>query len=153
MTIPFKGNEDMHFNNLNHGNFGILAMQVYFPQWYVDQSELEIHDNVPMGKYTIGLGQCTMAFCDMDEDVISMAMTVVGNLLTDYNIDADSIGRIEVGSESNPDRSKSIKSHIVGMYPQEWSSCSGTDCINACFGGTAAFLNSLNWLESREWNG
>ena len=154
MTIPYKSNEDMHFsNNYNHGDFGILAMQVYFPQWYVDQSELEIHDNVPFGKYTIGLGQCTMAFCDMDEDVISMAMTVVEKLLSDYNIDASSIGRIEVGSESNPDRSKSIKSHIVGMYPQDWKSCSGTDCINACFGGTAAFLNSLNWLESREWNG
>jgi hydroxymethylglutaryl-CoA synthase len=151
MTIPFKSESNMPI--CDQGEFGILALQVYFPQWYVDQSELEIHDNVSSGKYTVGLGQCTMAFCHPDEDVVSMAKSVVEKLLFDYGIDAEAIGRIEVGSESNPDKSKSIKSHIVGMYPEAWKGCGGSDCIGACFGGTAALLNSLNWLESSEWNG
>jgi len=30
----------------------------------VDQGELEIHDGVGAGKYTIGLGQTKMSFCD-----------------------------------------------------------------------------------------
>lgn len=31
---------------------------------YVEQSELETFDGVSAGKYTIGLGQTKMAFCD-----------------------------------------------------------------------------------------
>lgn len=36
------------------------------------QDELENHDGVSKGKYTIGLGQDSMAFCTEVEDVISM---------------------------------------------------------------------------------
>ena len=37
-------------------NVGILGMEVYFPQLYVDQGDLEAFDKVGKGKYTIGLG-------------------------------------------------------------------------------------------------
>jgi hydroxymethylglutaryl-CoA synthase len=40
---------------------GILAIDVYFPQSYVLQSELEIANGVSQGKYTVGLGQDAMA--------------------------------------------------------------------------------------------
>ena len=29
----------------------------------------------------------------------------------------------------------------------------GVDCINACYGGTAALFNAVNWVESRSWDG
>ncbi|GJC81299.1 hydroxymethylglutaryl-CoA synthase [Colletotrichum liriopes] len=45
-------------------NIGIKAIEVYFPSQYVEQSELETFDGVSAGKYTIGLGQTKMAFCD-----------------------------------------------------------------------------------------
>lgn len=68
-------------------NIGIKAIEVYFPSqvstpfanafaleriWpesnlllqCVDQTELEKHDGVSEGKYTIGLGQKKMSFCD-----------------------------------------------------------------------------------------
>ncbi len=71
-------------------NICIKAMDIYFPSqvrlssrplrptWldvpadsslplapqYVDQSELEKFDGVSAGKYTIGLGQTRMSFCD-----------------------------------------------------------------------------------------
>ena len=134
-------------------NVGIVAMQIYFPTHYVEQKKLEEYDGVSSGKYTIGLGQEQMSFCFSNEDAVSMALTVVKDLLDSYEIAPEAIGRIEVGSESNPDRSKSIKTHLVGMYPEAWRGCGGADCVNACFGGTAALLNSLNWIESREWNG
>lgn len=35
-----------------------------FSQQYVEQTELEKFDGVSAGKYTIGLGQTKMAFCD-----------------------------------------------------------------------------------------
>lgn len=37
-------------------NVGILAMELYFPSTCVLQKDLEVFDNVPKGKYTIGLG-------------------------------------------------------------------------------------------------
>jgi len=45
-------------------NVGIVAMEIYFPKQYVDQAQLEIFDGASTGKYTIGLGQTRMAFCD-----------------------------------------------------------------------------------------
>ena len=45
-------------------NIGIKALEIYFPSQCVDQSELEKFDGVAAGKYTIGLGQTKMSFCD-----------------------------------------------------------------------------------------
>ncbi|KAJ2982749.1 hypothetical protein NUW58_g6377 [Xylaria curta] len=45
-------------------NIGIKAIEVYLPSQYVEQTELEKHDGVSTGKYTIGLGQTKMTFCD-----------------------------------------------------------------------------------------
>ena len=77
-------------------NVGILAVEVYFPYTYVDQSELEVFDNVSSGKYTIGLGQSRMGFCSDREDIHSLCLTVVTNLLEKNNLDPSKIGRLEV---------------------------------------------------------
>ena len=29
----------------------------------------------------------------------------------------------------------------------------GVDSMNACYGGTAALFNAVNWVESRAWDG
>ncbi|RHY88780.1 hypothetical protein DYB35_008372 [Aphanomyces astaci] len=49
-------------------NVGILAMEVYFPANYIDQSDLEQYDGVGAGKYTKGLGQDKMSFTGDRED-------------------------------------------------------------------------------------
>ena len=41
----------------------------------ISEEELEEFDNVPKGKYTIGLGQKYMACCDDREDINSFALT------------------------------------------------------------------------------
>ena len=42
-------------------NVGILGIETYFPKRYVSQSDLEVHNNIPEGKYTIGtLGTFTV---------------------------------------------------------------------------------------------
>ena len=43
-------------NNQRAENVGILGMELYFPSTYVSQKDLEVHDKVAAGKYTIGLG-------------------------------------------------------------------------------------------------
>jgi hypothetical protein len=62
-------------------NVGILCMEIYFPFQYVDQTELEVFDGVSAGKYTLGLGQDRIGFCTDREDVNSLCLTVVRNLM------------------------------------------------------------------------
>lgn len=133
-------------------NIGIKAIEIYFPSQYVEQSELEKFDGVSTGKYTIGLGQTKMAFCDDREDIYSLALTAVSRLLKNYEIDTNTIGRLEVGTETLLDKSKSVKSVLMQLFGEN-TNIEGVDTINACYGGTNAFFNSVNWIESSAWDG
>lgn len=133
-------------------NIGIKAIEIYFPSQYVEQSELEKFDGVSTGKYTIGLGQTKMSFCDDREDIYSFSLTVVSKLLKNYNIDPNSIGRLEVGTETILDKSKSVKSVLMQLFGDN-TNIEGVDTVNACYGGTNAFFNAVNWVESSAWDG
>ncbi|KAJ5541558.1 hypothetical protein N7494_006634 [Penicillium frequentans] len=133
-------------------NIGIKAIEVYFPSQCVDQSELEKYDGVSEGKYTIGLGQKKMSFCDDREDIYSMSLTTLSSLFNKYNIDPKTIGRLEVGTETLLDKSKSVKSVLMQLFGEN-TNVEGVDNVNACYGGTNAVFNSINWLESSAWDG
>ncbi|KAJ9151344.1 3-hydroxy-3-methylglutaryl coenzyme A synthase [Pleurostoma richardsiae] len=133
-------------------NIGIKAIEIYFPSQYVEQSELEKFDGVSTGKYTIGLGQTKMSFCDDREDIYSLSLTVLSNLIKKYNIDTNSIGRLEVGTETILDKSKSVKSVLMQLFGDN-TNIEGVDTVNACYGGTNAFFNTVNWIESSAWDG
>lgn len=135
-------------------NVGILAVDIYFPPTCVQQESMEAHDGVSKGKYTIGLGQDCMAFCSEVEDVISMSLTAVTSLLEKYGIDPKQIGRLEVGSETVIDKSKSIKTFLMQIFEESGNTdIEGVDSTNACYGGTAALFNCVNWVESNSWDG
>jgi len=162
-------------------NAGIHTIEIYHPQFYFKQTEMEEYDAQPdrygpgvIGKYTKGIGQIEGRFPTDDEDPCSFAMTSLHRLLDrmdakgfnetgKYQPDGvtlpvyDSIGRIDVGSESLIDRSKSIKSHIMDIFEkhggQNWSNIEGVDQYNACYGGQAAGLCVLSWVESDRWDG
>ncbi|KAJ5651148.1 uncharacterized protein N7484_004871 [Penicillium longicatenatum] len=133
-------------------NVGIKAMEIYFPSRYVPQTELETYLGVNTGKFTIGLGQQKMSFCDDREDIYSMALTAVSSLLEKYHIDPNTIGRLEVGTETLLDKSKSCKSVIMQLFGDN-TDIEGVDTYNACYGGTNALLNAVNWVESSAWDG
>ncbi len=89
---------------------------------------------------------------------------MVQQLLQQYNIAASKIGRIDVGTESQVDKAKSIKTFIMDLFQKEntdidgkkfskYFDLAGVDNINACYGGTAALLNSVNWIQSQSWDG
>uniref|UniRef100_A0A7N0UR94 Hydroxymethylglutaryl-CoA synthase n=2 Tax=Kalanchoe fedtschenkoi TaxID=63787 RepID=A0A7N0UR94_KALFE len=135
-------------------NVGILALQIYFPPTCIPQEVLEAHDGASKGKYTIGLGQDCMAFCSEVEDVISMSLTAVSSLLEKYGVDPKQIGRLEVGSETVIDKSKSIKTFLMQIFEKTGNTdIEGVDSTNACYGGTAALFNCVNWVESSSWDG
>mmetsp|Transcript_2387 Transcript_2387/g.6970 ORF Transcript_2387/g.6970 Transcript_2387/m.6970 type:complete len:504 (+) Transcript_2387:121-1632(+) len=133
-------------------NVGILAMDVYFPQRCVAQKDLEVADGVSEGKYRIGLGQERMAYVGDREDINSIMMSAAYNLLSKYNIDPNDVGRLEVGTETVVDKSKSTKTHLMELFGSN-SNLEGVTCINACYGGTASILNSVAWVESSAWDG
>ncbi|ORX98748.1 hydroxymethylglutaryl-CoA synthase [Clohesyomyces aquaticus] len=135
-------------------NIGIKGIELYFPSQCVDQSELEKFDGVSQGKYTIGLGQTKMSFCDDREDIYSLALTTVSSLFKKYNVDPKSIGRLEVGTETLLDKSKSVKSVLMQLFEESGNfNVEGVDTVNACYGGTNALFNSVNWMESSGWDG
>ena len=122
------------------------------PKRYVAQEDLEAQDNCA-GKYVTGLGQKNMAFVDDREDIASIYMTVVSRLLEGYNINPATIGRLEVGTETLVDKSKSVKTSLMGLLGEGNTDLEGITNVNACYGGTAALFNSIAWVESSEWDG
>lgn len=132
---------------------GIVDLELYFPKLCVNQSDLEIVDNCK-GKYTAGLGQATMAVPSLLEDSISMALTAVNRLMRRHGSNYTIIGRLDIGTESSVDLSKSIKSNLMILFEKSRNfSVLGADNVNACYGGTAAVFNTINWIQSENWDG
>lgn len=84
---------------------------------------------------------------------------VVNNLMNNYNIHPSQVGRLEVGTETLIDRSKSTKTILMTLF-KGYHDIEGTlhlnlgaTSVNACYGATNALLNTLNWISSPFWDG
>ncbi|KAH9479338.1 ATP-dependent 5'-3' DNA helicase hcs1 [Psilocybe cubensis] len=154
MTIPLNAPAVTASEIPRPKDVGVLAMEVYFPRRCISETDLEVFDGVSKGKYTIGLGQEYMAWPDDREDINSFALNAVSGLLEKFNIDPKSIGRIDVGTETIIDKSKSVKTTIMDLFAESGNfDIEGIDSKNACYGGTAALFNAINWIESSSWDG
>jgi hydroxymethylglutaryl-CoA synthase len=61
---------------------------------------------------------------------------------------------LEVGTETILDKSKSVKSVLMQLFEESGNfNVEGVDTVNACYGGTNALFNSVNWIESSAWDG
>lgn len=71
-----------------------------------------------------------------------------------HNISYNDIGRLEVGTETIIDKSKSVKTCLMTLFTEHGNTeIEGIDTTNACYGGFAAFSNAVNWIESSSWDG
>lgn len=136
---------------------GIISMEHVSPRNCVRQSELETFMNVSRGKYTIGLGQLQMRFCSEMEDVNSMAMTVTRRLMARNRPFLPLLGRLEYATETLLDKSKSTKTILIDVLKEmsnprlhdHFDQLEGITNINACYGGTAAIINCVNWVREQ----
>lgn len=64
----------------------------------------------------MGLGQSKMGFCNDREDIHSLCLTVVSRLLERTGVAASQIGRLEVGTETLVDKSKSVKTVLMQLF-------------------------------------
>ena len=86
------------------------------------------------------------------EKKLGFAVIITDAFLLYSGLDPKDIGRLEVGTESLVDKSKSTKTTLMQLFePSGNRNIEGTTCINACYGGTAAMFNSAAWVESSEW--
>ena len=50
------------------------------------------------------------------------------------------------------DRAKSVKTFLMAFFENDdHHNVEGADTYNACYGGTNALLNTVNWVQSRSW--
>ena len=77
----------------------------------------------------------------------------MSSLLRKYNVGPRDIGRLEVGTETLLDKSKSVKSVLMQLFAHSNTNIEGVDTVNACYGGTNALFNALHWVESPSWDG
>lgn len=120
---------------------GIVAVEMYTPSFKIEAGILE-ENGIPARTKN---EQEAVAVWDGQEDAISMALNAVSALLRKHVADPTIIGRIEVGTESNVDMSKSIKSYIMDLMPEGHVDVEGVDHVSACYGGVAALLNTIAW--------
>jgi hydroxymethylglutaryl-CoA synthase len=69
-----------------------------------------------------------------------------------YEINPMEVGRLEIGTETLIDKSKSTKTVLMSLFEGN-TDVEGTTVTNACYGGTAALLNALSWVDSSAWDG
>lgn len=88
-----------------------------------------------------------MAAVNDREDVNSISLTCVRNLLKKHNIDPRQVGRLEVGTETLLDKSKSVKTTLMELFKGCGNyDIEGVTTFNACYGGTNALFNTINWV-------
>jgi hydroxymethylglutaryl-CoA synthase len=88
-----------------------------------------------------------MAAVNDREDINSISLTCVQNLLNKYKIDPRSIGRLEVGTETLIDKSKSVKTTLMDLFKASGNhDIEGVTTVNACYGGTNALFSTINWV-------
>jgi len=72
--------------------------------------------------------------------------------MTRNNINPKDVGRLEVGTETFLDKSKSIKTYLMDLF-KENCDIEGVTTTNACYGGTNALINTINWMQSKYYDG
>jgi hydroxymethylglutaryl-CoA synthase len=68
-------------------------------------------------------------------------------------INPKDVGRLEVGTETFLDKSKSIKTYLMDFFKDINFDIEGVTTSNACYGGTNALINAINWMHSDFYDG
>ena len=95
-----------------------------------------------------------MSFVNDREDINSISLTCLKNLINKYQVNPKEVGRLEVGTETLLDKSKSLKTILMSLFRESGNhDIEGITSIHACYGSTNAIFNTLNWIESSAWDG
>ncbi|KAJ8787832.1 hypothetical protein J1605_022691 [Eschrichtius robustus] len=100
---------------------------------------MEKFNDVEAGKYTVGMGQTQMGFCSVQEGINSLCLTVVQQLMELTQLPWESVGWLEVGTETIIDKSKAVKTVLMELFQDSGNTdIEGTDTTSACYGRAGA---------------
>jgi len=131
---------------------GISSISVYVPPLYLSHDDLADARGVPRDKFKIGLGNHNMAIVPPWDDTVTMAANAAEMAIEAAGIDKDDIGLLIVSTETGVDQSKPVSSFIhglLGVGPRTRV----YEIKHACYGGTVAIMNAINWVKSQHHHG
>ena len=130
-------------------NVGILAFEVYTPETCAVTADISQVDE------STGLceGHVSSFSCD-HVDSVSLSMNALERLLRRYGVAPADVGRLEVGSETPVDHSKSIKTFLMPFFAEHDNhNIEGVELRSGAAAGTIALLDTVSWVCSPAWDG
>ena len=124
---------------------GVSDIAIHIPIYYLSHHDLAAARNIPVEKYTVGLGNKTMAIIPNWEDTVTMAANAAWQILNKTGTDPDEIQQMVVSTESGVDYSKPVASYVQGLL-KIGTQCRVYEIKHACYGGTAGLINSIDRL-------
>ena len=116
-------------------NIGIDKIGFYTPPFALSMEDLAVERGVEPEKYTIGIGQSTMAVAPVTQDIVTMGANAAIGILDEA--DKEAIDMILVGTETGIDQSKSAAVYIQNLLGLS-NRVRSVELKHACYGATAA---------------
>jgi hydroxymethylglutaryl-CoA synthase len=109
-------------------------------------------------KYLYGLGVAKMSIPDTYQDPVSLAANAIYELIERNDIKPQDINRIEIGTETSPDKAKSITTYVIGALEKKLGErslkrCAAPEGKAACAPTAFALENALDWVWAGRSNG
>ena len=116
-------------------NIGIDKIGFFVPPTALDMETLAVARGVEPAKYTIGIGQSTMAVAPVTQDIVTLAANAALSIIDDK--DRENIDMILFGTETGIDQSKSAAVYMQRMLGLS-NRVRSVELKHACYGATAA---------------
>jgi hydroxymethylglutaryl-CoA synthase len=131
---------------------GISSIGIYIPPLYLSHDDLADARDIPKDKFRIGLGNINMAIVPQWDDPVTMAANAAEMAIENAGIDKDDIGLLIVSTETGVDQSKPVASFVQGLLGIGHRT-RVYEIKHACYGGTVAIMNAIDWVKSQHHKG
>lgn len=146
---------------------GISDIVISVPRLYIPianrenptkPTDFSLSRNTDPGKYLHGIGVAKMSIPDTYQDPVTLAANSIYELMERNDIKPKDVNRIEIGTESSPDKSKSITTYVIGALEKKLGKgslkrCASPEGKSACAYTAFALENALDWVWSGRSNG
>lgn len=123
---------------------GIASIGIHFPSLYLSVKELAKLRQVDPMKYLQGLGCEKISLCPENYGPNKLAVEAARRALSRWDGDVDQIGIIAVGTESAFDMSRPLSAWVAEELNIK-GNVRSYEVKHACYGGTVAVRQALEW--------
>jgi len=135
----------MYTTKQNFGqDFGICALGMAIPQYALPLTEFAKLRGTDATQYTNSLGCEMMGLCAPEQNVITLAVQAAKRAINNWHGEIQQIGLLVVATETAVDMSRPLSSWIMGELGLK-GNIRSYEVKHACYGGTAAVRQALEW--------